>query len=71
MSSCEYRRFAVAAACMSHLLDSEYVSASFTVTALIYTINTSCLPNWKQGHLCVRVVDATLFIETLFIDYSG
>lgn len=44
-SECENRRFSESATCMSHLLDSECVSASLTVTALTvnYTVTANCL----------------------------
>lgn len=60
----ENRRRAGPAACMSHLLDSECASASFTVTTLsvIYTVNANCLSCWKQGRLCVQYADGTQMI---------
>lgn len=49
---------------MSHLLASECVSASFTVTTLsvIYTVDAKCLACWKQGCLCVQYAGGTLII---------
>lgn len=49
----------------SHLLHSECVSASLTVTALTvnYTVTANCLLYWKQGCLWAQYADGTQIIE--------
>lgn len=71
-SECENRRLPGSAACMSHLLDSECASASFTVTALtvIYTVTANCLSYWKQGRLCIQYADGTQIIVRQHVAHS-